>query len=316
MSHGLVLLVERLTILIVVGAVLYKAANLDKLLGKIEITRISRLTPHLNHTHIVTGADGTTGEFGRSRLVEVDEEVGGLDSAIEERGLSRGTLVDDGCHHQVAQVVGLEVETIGKGSLLVLLPYCGADDGLLFLHRVTIDATIHFVDDDGRMDIAILALCSGYTVDEMVHQAIKFRIAGDSINGSHAFEPLVHIAIVERRAPVLVIVGRDIVAGSNLEIAEAMRDGRVVPGLPHRKQRRAAVHAEAVAPEATGPLCGSNREVRHNGMRAAACVSKRLAADCRLLAEECHKKEGKEGEEGVLNVCHCVVYLSPKKDWG
>ena len=61
---------------------------------------------------------------------------------------------------------------------------------------------------------------------------------------------------------MLMIVGRDIVAGSDLEIAEAMRDGRVVPGLPHRKQRRAAVHAEAVTPEAAGPTGGTDGEVR------------------------------------------------------
>ena len=115
---------------------------------------------------------------------------------------------------------------------------------------------------------------------------------------------------------MLMIVGRNIVTGSDLEIAEAMRDGGIVPGLPHRKQRRAAVHAKAVAPEATGPMCSSNREVRHNGMRAMAGVGERLTIGIRLLAERCHKKEGKEGDEGVLNVCHCVVYLSPKKDWG
>ena len=47
-----------------------------------------------------------------------------------------------------------------------------------------------------------------------------------------------------------------------------------------------------------------------------AGVGERLTIGRRLLTEGCHKEEGKEGEEGVLNVCHCVVFLSPKKAWG
>ena len=83
MSHGLILLAELMTVLIVVFAVLHAVADGDKSLGQGEIFRISRLTVHLSGTHIVTGTDGIARKLCRVVGQEIIEEISSLPAAIE-----------------------------------------------------------------------------------------------------------------------------------------------------------------------------------------------------------------------------------------
>ena len=111
MSHGLILLAELMTVLIVVFAVLHAVADGDKSLGQGEIFLIARLAIHLRSTHIVAGTDGIARELSRVVGQEVIEEVGSLPAAIEQGGLAGGTLMDDTGCDEVTEVIGLEIKS-------------------------------------------------------------------------------------------------------------------------------------------------------------------------------------------------------------
>ena len=62
------------------------------------------------------GADGAMGKLRRRRPEGLHEEIGGLDGDLKQAGLAGGPMMDAGGGHQVAQVVGLEVEAILQRS--------------------------------------------------------------------------------------------------------------------------------------------------------------------------------------------------------
>ena len=76
------------------------------------------------------GTDGVARQLLRRPLAEVVEEVGGSHATVEERGLARSTLVDDARHDEVPQVVGLEVQAVLEGRV-VLLADSGANGARL-----------------------------------------------------------------------------------------------------------------------------------------------------------------------------------------
>lgn len=198
------------------------------------------------------------------------QEVGGLDCCVKQLGLACSSLVDDTRHHEVTEVVGLEVETVGKRTLLILGSNLGAYHGLRLVSCVGIDSTVTLIDDNGGVDISVLPLGLHHLFDELVHEGIKLGILVDGIDSSHSLEPLVHITIVEWRAPVLA----GACACSDLEIAETMGYVGIGPCLPHALKGCATVHTESLAPKSACPLDCSERSVGHYGMTASRGVGK------------------------------------------
>ena len=215
MAHSLVLVAKLMTVLVVVLAVLYGVADGYETFGQREVFLVARLTIHLGSTHIVAGTDGVARQLGGIVGEKVVEEVGSLLATVEEGSLARGTLVDDTGGHEVAEVVGLEVQARGKGVLLVL---ANLDTGSVLAVAVGVDARIALGDDHGGVDIAVGTLGQGYLLDELVHEGVNLRVFGNGIDSGTGFEPLIHVAIVEGRAVVLALNG----TCSHLEIGKAV----------------------------------------------------------------------------------------------
>ena len=185
MSHRPVLLTERNTILIIIRTIFHHPPNVNQILRQFQITWIPRGAVHFDYPHIMGRADSVTGQFSGSGFIEMTKEIGGTDGCIKRSGLPGGTAVNDGSHHQMAQVVGFKVQAIGKGSFLVTCTYLGSDNCLpvrLFRQGMSVDAFVQFVDDDRGMDISISPLGfydAGY---ETVHQLVQFGVFVDGID--------------------------------------------------------------------------------------------------------------------------------------
>ena len=259
MTHGIVLLAEGDTILVVVRTILDHTTNVNQVLREGQIARIARSAVHLHHTHVVRRADGVTCQLGRGGLVEMAEEVGRLDCRLEERTLTRSAVVRNTGHHQVTEVIGLEVQTVGEGSLLVGTTHLRTDSLLLMAVGMGIDTTVALVDNDRRMNIAILTLCLDHAGDKVIHNLVQLGILGHGIDRSHTLQPLVHIAIVERRTVMMPLT----LTGSNLEVTQTVRKVGIAPNIPHVLHRGVAVHIEAFAPEAARPTYSSEGHIGH-----------------------------------------------------
>ena len=215
MTHGLVLVAELMTVLVVVFAIGHTVANGYQALGQREVFLVARLTIHLGSSHIVTGADGIARELCSIVGEEVVEEVGSLLATLEKGGLARSTLVDDACGHEVTKVVSFEVQARGKGVFLVLADF---DACRILREGMAVDACIALRDNHGGVDITVGTLGKCYLLDKLVHESINLGVFGDGIDRSAGFEPFVHVAIVEGRAVMLAFDS----ACSHLEIAETI----------------------------------------------------------------------------------------------
>ena len=146
---------------------------------------------------------------------------------------------DTGCD-KVTEVIGLEVETRGKGVFLVL---ANLDACRILRVGMRIDAGIALRDNHRRMDVTVGALGQCHLLDELVHQGIEFRVFSDGIDRGTCFQPFIHIAVVEGRTVVLAFHR----TCGHLEVAESVTavqshgiNGlpRRVPSVPHRPNAR------------------------------------------------------------------------------
>ncbi len=120
--------------------------------------------------------------------------------------------------HEMAEVVGLEVETVGKSSLLVLVSYLCAYHGLFLVGGMGVYSTVAFVNYYGSVYISVLALRLDHLVNEFVHESVKFRILVYRIDCGNGFKPFIHVSVMERRPPMLAFL----TSGRNLKIAETV----------------------------------------------------------------------------------------------
>ena len=99
------------------------------------------------------------------------KEIGGTDGCIKKSGLPGGTAMNDSGHHQMSQIVGFKVQTIGKGAFLVFGSYLGSDDCLLMrlFQGMSIDSFIKLFDNNRGMDISIRPLSLYDASNETVH---------------------------------------------------------------------------------------------------------------------------------------------------
>ena len=277
-SHGLVLVAELVAVLVVVLAVGHAVADSYQPLGQRQVFLVARLAVYLGGTHVVAGTDGVARQLGSVVGQEVVKEVGSLLAALEERGLACGALVYDAGGNEVPEVIGLEVQTRGKGVFLVL---ANLNACRILLDGMRVNACIAFGNDYWRVDVAIGTLGQCHLLDELVHQGVQLRVLGDGIDCGAGLEPFVHVAVVEWRSVVLALNS----TGGYLEVGKAVTAvqsqlvyGLVgcVPGVPHRPDASCREHVETVAPEAARPLRGSHRQVLHHGFLASAHVGKTL----------------------------------------
>ena len=173
-------------------------------------------------------------------------------------------------HHEMSEIVGLEVKTIGKRAFLIFGSHLGANHGLILMESMSIDPAVALVNDHRCMDIPILPLRLDHLSDKLIHQGIKFGVFVDSIHSRHRLKPLVHIAVVERWPPMLSGTG----AGSNLKVAETVRNVRIVPSVPHALKRSTAIYIKTLSPKSSGPFHSSERGIAHYSMPTAGSVSK------------------------------------------
>ena len=250
MAHGAILLTEGNAVLLVVGAVLHHAANVDELFQQFEVLRIARFAIELGHAHVVRGADGVAGQLLGSTLTEVIEEVGSTDTAVEERRLASGPFVDNAGHDEMAEVVGLEVEAVLEG-FVILFPNSSAYRALSCLLQLSCTRLngVSLLDDDGRMDVAVGALRLLHKADETVHNDVELGVVRHGIDGGDGLQPFVHVAVMERRAVVLALC----LACCHEEVVKSLSLLRL-PSLPHALYAGLAQHAEALAPKAACPL--------------------------------------------------------------
>ena len=214
------------------------------------------------------GADGVAGQFGRGGLVEVVQEIGGLDGDIEQRALARGPVVDTGSHHQMAVVVGLEIQPVVEG------PTLGRSGGRS--HQAAVVggrlATVALGDDDLGVHVAVLALGLGDGGNDLVHQLVQGRIPGHGIDGGHALEPLEEVTVVEG-GTMVVALG---LARGDFQVAIGMAEVGIVHDVPHVEHHRVSAHFETVAPEAVGPGHRGDVGVPYPGVLAVVGVDHAL----------------------------------------
>ena len=201
-SHGLVLVAELVAVLVVVLAVGHAVADGYQPLGQRQVFLVARLAVYLGGTHVVAGTDGVARQLGSVVGQEVVKEVGSLLAALEERGLACGALVYDAGGNEVPEVIGLEVQTRGKGVFLVL---ANLNACRILLDGMRVNACIAFGNDYWRVDVAIGTLGQCHLLDELVHQGVQLRVLGDGIDCGAGLEPFVHVAVMEWRPVVLAL---------------------------------------------------------------------------------------------------------------
>ena len=157
------------------------------------------------------------------------------------------------CHHQMSQIVGFKIQTIGKCTFLVLTSYFGANYRLLLFVRMSVNPLILFLDDDRGMDVTVRTLGFHHMFNEVIHQFIQFGIFRDGIHGSHPFHPFIHITVMKGRSPMFALAN----TGSYFKVTEAMRNIGIVPCVPHTLQGGMAIYIETVAPKAICPMHGT-----------------------------------------------------------
>ena len=94
--------------------------------------------------------------------------------------------MNDAGHDEVPQVVGLEVQAVGKGIVLLgarrRSHHCVVVAALLFVLFL-----VQFGNDDWRVDVAIEALCLLDEANETVHDGLELWVVVDGIDGGHRF---------------------------------------------------------------------------------------------------------------------------------
>ncbi len=83
MSHRIVLLTERNTVLIIIGAIFHHSTDINQILGKFQITGIPCSTVHFHHAHIMGGTNSISCQFRRSGFIKMTEEVRRFYGSIE-----------------------------------------------------------------------------------------------------------------------------------------------------------------------------------------------------------------------------------------
>ena len=278
MSHGLILVAELMTVLIVILAIGHAVTNGNKALGQFQILGVSGLAIHLRSPHIVTRTNGVTREFSGIVCQEVIEEIGCLPSTLKQGSLARGALMDDTCRHEMSEVVGLEIQTRGKGVFLV---FSNLNASSIFSNAVGINASQTLSDNHWGVDISVGTLGQRHLLDEAIHQLVQLSVLRYCIDSSTSLQPFVHIAIVEGRAVVLALNG----TGSHLEIGKAMTAmltvfvknfPRGVPRIPHLPNGSTMHHIEHITPEAARPSGSTHGQVLHLSLLTMAHVGETL----------------------------------------
>ena len=201
--------------------------------------------------------------------------------------------MNDTCRHQMAQVIGLEVQARGEGLLMVVANF---DADIRVVSSMGVNARITFGNDDRCMDIAVVALAQSHLLNELVHQHIELGVFGHSIDGCTGFQPFVHVAVVERRTVVLTLHG----TRCYLEIAETVAAvGTFLveclpgcsPGIPHIPDGGVAKHTETVAPETARPLHTAQWQILHLGLPTVTHVRQTALCHCRCgTAYHCYSQ--------------------------
>ena len=278
MSHSLVLVAEFVAVLIMVFTIGYAIADGNQALGQFQIFRISCLAVHLRCPHVVARTDGITRKLGSIVCQEVIEEIGGFSSTFKQGGLPRGAFVDNTCRHKVSEVVGLEIQTRGKGVFLV---FSDLDACRILSIAMRVDTRIALRNNHRGMDIAVGTLGQRYLFDETVHQLVQLTVLGHGKHSSTSLEPFVHIAIVEGRTVVLALNG----TGSHLEIGKAMTAMLTVfiehfpggvPCVPHLPNSSTMHHIKHITPKTARPAGSTHGQVLHLGLLAAVHVGETL----------------------------------------
>jgi len=168
MTHCGVLIAEGDPVLVIVGAVADQAADVDEVLCQLEVGWIFCGPVELDDAHIMGRADSVAGQFGGAVMIESYEVIGCFYSDVEKVRFTCCAKVNTGCGHEVAHVVGLEIETVFEGGGLA---------GMFV-----------FFDHHGSMDVAVGALAFCYDGYGMIHEAIQLFVFGDGVNCGHSFQ--------------------------------------------------------------------------------------------------------------------------------
>ena len=202
-------------------------------------------------------ANSITCQFSRSRFIKMAKEIGRFNGSIKQCTFSGSTVVNDSRHHQMSQIICLEIQTVGKSPFLIFISYFRTDHRLPMRLRMRIDSLVPFFDNHRSMDIPISTLCFHNGSDHMIHQLVQFRIFIDGIYGSYPFQPFIQIAIVKRWSPMLTFA----CSGSYLKITKAMTYIRIIPCIPHTLQTRMAKHPETFFPKTVCPFRRIERDI-------------------------------------------------------
>ncbi len=114
MSHCRSLLFERNPVLVVVGSLLHQAPDLHQFFCQFQKGGIARSPVHLRHPHVMGGTDGISGQFLRRRPRKFHQETGSLPGNLQQGVFPCHPVMNTGCCHQVAQVVGFKIEPSRK----------------------------------------------------------------------------------------------------------------------------------------------------------------------------------------------------------
>src|SRR5690606_14511688 len=100
-SHGVGLLSERDSVLVVVTAFSDLVAQLEKLEGQLKVTTITGCAVEFNQSHEMRGTDRTARGLGRGIAEGAVEKVGGATRDGQEIGPASGSVVHTGRRHEV-----------------------------------------------------------------------------------------------------------------------------------------------------------------------------------------------------------------------
>ena len=112
----------------------------------------------------------------------------------------------------MSQIVGLKVERIAEAAVLACAYFCA--NGLVLFLFVLKCLLVDFSYYHRCVQIAVWTLGFCYKLYHAVHYLLKFRVFVDCIYCSYGLEPLIHVAVVERRSVALAFL----LAGCNHEV--------------------------------------------------------------------------------------------------
>ena len=229
-THYLGLFQKWNAVLVVVGT-FCGAFDGDQVLNERQVFFVVCGAVQLRKAHVMRRANGVARLLRSGCMIEGYEKIGCLFGNIQHGGFPRGTVMHTGRGHQMAKVISLETQPVGKHFAFALL--------LL-------------LDDRLRVNIAVRPLRLGDHRDGFVHKFIQCRIFRGSVQACYGFECFVKIPVVKGR-PFEITRFQ---ARSDLEIAKGMAQVRVGVGFPELRHHGFAAYLETVGPKTLRPLNG------------------------------------------------------------